>query len=91
MQVILAVLLYTAIAGFFNYLDELRPIFASAPVREGGLGLTTDVLAWSLGFGGIAFMLYSYWGECHIRQAQVVLQLPLSSLLLDAANASIHK
>ena len=49
-------------AAMFNYLDELRPIFAAAPIREGGLGLTTDVLAWCLAFGGVVFIVFSLTG-----------------------------
>lgn len=62
-QVILSLALYTGMAALFNYLDELRPICASAPAKEGGLGLTTDVLAYSLVFGGIIFIVYSYAGD----------------------------
>lgn len=58
----------TALAGYgliafdFNYSDELVPIYASAPPREGGLGFSTSELAPSLSFGGTVLMLWALFG-----------------------------
>ena len=51
------------VAFIFNLLDEVRPIFASAPIEVGGLGLSTNVLSWPLSFGGFCFILFACCGE----------------------------
>ncbi|GAB4814743.1 hypothetical protein N2152v2_001789 [Parachlorella kessleri] len=60
--VLLALGGYGAIAFFYNFSDEVLPIFASAPPGEGGLGFTTSQLAPSLSFGGITLMLWALFG-----------------------------
>lgn len=43
----------------FNYLDELTPLFASAPTLRGGLGMPESQFAIPLTVSGVALMLYS--------------------------------
>ncbi|EIE19491.1 MFS general substrate transporter [Coccomyxa subellipsoidea C-169] len=57
-QVLLALASYGVVAFLFNLLDEVRPIFASAPIRDGGLGMSTHLLSWPLSFGGLSFILF---------------------------------
>ena len=57
-QVLLALVGYAIVSFLFNLLDEVRPIFASAPIEDGGLDMTTEALAWPLSFGGLSFILY---------------------------------
>ncbi len=64
LQVLLALACYAIVSFLFNLLDEVRPIFASAPIEDGGLNMTTEALAWSLSFGGVSFILYVCLGEC---------------------------
>ena len=59
---ILALGTYMIVAFLFNLLDEVRPVFASAPVEVGGLGLSTNVLSWPLSFGGLCFILFACLG-----------------------------
>ncbi|KAK9796255.1 hypothetical protein WJX73_006157 [Symbiochloris irregularis] len=56
---LIAVAGYGCIAFSYNLCDEMVPIFASAPLHSGGLGLTTTQLAVPLGLGGIAIILWS--------------------------------
>lgn len=58
LQVLLALASYGVVAFLFNLLDEVRPIFASAPIRDGGLGMSTHLLSWPLSFGGLSFILF---------------------------------
>ncbi len=63
MQVLMALFLYFLIVFFANMLEELTPIYASAPVRQGGLGLPLNLLAWPLTAAGgvlVVFTLYGY-------------------------------
>ncbi|BDA43547.1 Uncharacterized membrane protein YCR023C at N-terminal half [Coccomyxa sp. Obi] len=57
-QVILALASYGVVAFLFNLLDEVRPIFASAPIEDGGLAMSTHLLSWPLSFGGLSFILF---------------------------------
>ncbi len=50
------------IAFLFNVMEEVLPIFASAAVVQGGLGLTPSQLAPSLSFGGVVLMVYALKG-----------------------------
>lgn len=50
------------IAFYYSMLDELVPIFASAPAGEGGLGLSTAQFAPSLTFGGFVLMAWALAG-----------------------------
>lgn len=50
------------IAFLFNVMEEVLPIFASAAVAEGGLGLTPAQLAPSLSFGGVVLCVYALKG-----------------------------
>lgn len=65
LQVLLALGTYMIVAFIFNLLDEVRPIFASAPVEVGGLALSTNVLSWPLSFGGLCFILFACLGRFH--------------------------
>ncbi|PRW58585.1 glucuronokinase 1 isoform A [Chlorella sorokiniana] len=53
---------YGLIAFLFNVMEEVLPIFASAAVAQGGLGLTPAQLAPSLSFGGIVLCVYALKG-----------------------------
>lgn len=57
---------YGVVAFLFNLLDEVRPIFASAPIEDGGLALPTDVLSWPLSFGGLSFILFVCLGKAPV-------------------------
>lgn len=57
-QVLLALASYGVVAFLFNLLDEVRPIFASAPIEDGGLSMPTHLLSWPLSFGGLSFILF---------------------------------
>lgn len=50
------------IAFLFNVMEEVLPIFGSAAVAQGGLGLTPAQLAPSLSFGGIVLCVYALKG-----------------------------
>lgn len=50
---------YALSAYLTNFLDELAPIYASAPFKVGGLQLPTIKLAWSLSFGGVCVVVIS--------------------------------
>lgn len=72
---------------FMNYLDELAPIFASAPQSAGGLGMPENEFAWPLTFGGVVLMLYSLffypqnqkrWGQLNSCKIGLVLSIPAS-------------
>ena len=43
-------------------MEEVLPIFASAAVAQGGLGLTPAQLAPSLSFGGVVLCVYALKG-----------------------------
>lgn len=53
---------YGLTAFVFIVLDELTPLFVSAPVSSGGLGLPTAQLAAPLSFGGLALLLWAWRG-----------------------------
>ena len=53
---------YALVAFCFILLDELTPIFASAPVAQGGLGWSTASLAAPLSFGGAVLIVWALWG-----------------------------
>ena len=74
LQVVLALGTYMIVAFIFNLLDEVRPIFASAPIEVGGLGLSTNVLSWPLSFGGLCFILFACVGEAVVRTIACALQ-----------------
>lgn len=61
-RVMTALLGYGLIAFFFNILDEITPIFASAGVADGGLGFSPSQLAPSLMFGGLMLMTWALRG-----------------------------
>ena len=62
-QVLLALGGYAIVSLLFNLLDEVRPIFASAPIEDGGLNMTTEAIAWPLSFGGLSFIMYVCLGK----------------------------
>jgi MFS family permease len=87
---------YGSTAALFNLIDELLPVFASAPTAAGGLGLSPSHLAAALGVGGAALIVAARWGyrAIHARigtlacaraglggAAPLCLLLPLPSLL----------
>jgi MFS family permease len=90
---------YGTVAFLFNLLDELVPLFASAPASVGGLGLAPAALALPLAAGGVALIAWSQLGY-HVLAARVgtvaaaklglgpaaplALLLPLPSLLAPA-------
>ncbi|KAK9804936.1 hypothetical protein WJX73_000733 [Symbiochloris irregularis] len=53
---------YAAIMFAFNTLDELTPLYASAPVAKGGLGLSSDKLAWPICISGAVLVLWALFG-----------------------------
>ena len=61
-RVVTALLGYGLIAFFYNILDEITPIFASARVADGGLGFSPSQLAPSLMFGGLVLMTWALRG-----------------------------
>lgn len=68
-QTLLTLCGYTLCAFFYNLVDEMVPIFASAPLRVKGLALTTTQLAIPLAFGGSSIILWSLFGYPHLRAA----------------------
>ena len=79
-QVLLALGTYMIVAFLFNLLDEVRPVFASAPVEVGGLGLSINVLSWPLSFGGLCFILFACFGR-HLLCAHSSERQDLSSCI----------
>ena len=57
-SVILSILGYASIAFCFILLDELIPIFASAPPEQGGLGFSPSKLSGPLAFGGVVLVVW---------------------------------
>jgi len=62
MNVLLALGGYASIAFCFIMLDELIPIFASAPKEEGGLDFSPSELSGPLAFGGLVLVLWILFG-----------------------------
>ena len=58
---------YSMIAFSYNLVDEMVPIFASAPLRNGGLGLSTTQLAVPLMVGGSSIVAWSLLGYPRLR------------------------
>ena len=58
---------YSTIAFSYNIVDELVPIYASAPVESGGLALSTSQLAVPLAAGGAAIITWSLLGYPWLR------------------------
>ena len=80
-QVLLALVGYAIVSFLFNLLDEVRPIFASAPIEAGGLDMSTEALAWPLSFGGLSFILYvCLGGSVRICRAAWELATPIIML-----------
>jgi len=94
---------YGSTAALFNLIDELLPVFASAPLAAGGLGLTPAELAAALGVGGAALIVVARWGyrAIHVRVGTLAcaraglggavplcLALPLPSLLPGGGSSS---
>jgi hypothetical protein len=61
-NVLLALEGYASIAFCFIMLDELIPIFASAPKEEGGLDFSPSELSGPLAFGGLVLVLWILFG-----------------------------
>ena len=62
MQVLLPLILYFMVVFFCNMLEELTPIYASAPTRQGGLGLPLNLLAWPLSVAGAVLVVFTLYG-----------------------------
>lgn len=62
MQVLLPLILYFMVVFFANMLEELTPIYASAPTRQGGLGLPLNLLAWPLSVAGAVLVVFTLYG-----------------------------
>ena len=61
-NVLLALSGYALIAFCYIIMDELVPIFASAPVSEGGLAFSTKKLSGPLSFGGVVLIIWMLVG-----------------------------
>jgi MFS family permease len=61
-NVVLCLSGYALIAFCFILLDELIPIYASAPVIDGGLGFPTSKLSSPLAFGGFILVIWALFG-----------------------------
>eukprot|EP00887_Chlorella_sp_A99_P008220 scaffold12.g8220.t1 len=94
---------YALIAFLFSMVEELVPIYASAPLPEGGLGLSTTQLAPPLAFSGVVLMAWSLVGYPWLARAvgtmrscrvglwhviPVVLALPAVSLVAARPTAT---
>ena len=60
---------YGSTAFLFNLVDELLPLWASAPPSVGGLGLSPAALAAPLAVGGAALIAWSQLGYIHLQKA----------------------
>ncbi|EFJ50590.1 hypothetical protein VOLCADRAFT_103803 [Volvox carteri f. nagariensis] len=80
-QVLLTVLGYGATALIFCAIDELFPIFASAPRSSGGLGLREEQIAPPLMFFGAVLMPYSLYGYPPLQRHVGTLRLTRVGLL----------
>lgn len=58
---------YCSIAFSYNLVDEMMPIYASAPIHVGGLELSTSQLAIPLAAGGAAIISWSLLGYPWLR------------------------
>ncbi|KAI8462328.1 MAG: hypothetical protein J3K34DRAFT_462986 [Monoraphidium minutum] len=88
-QVVLAVLGYGAVCLLFSCLDEVVPIFASAPVAEGGLGMEEADLAVPLALNGGCLILFSLLGYPPLQRAFGTLPVSRAGLLGAAAVATL--
>lgn len=104
-QVLLAIAGYGFTALVFAAFDETTPIFASAPIDEGGLDMEEVQLAGPLAFGGFILMLWSVWGYPkmqkrygtlkvafigHFASVGVCFLVPSSSLVVRSSPAAAH-
>ena len=62
MQVVRMLGGYVSLALWFNMIDEVLPMYASAPRSQGGLGLPASVLSLPLATGGLALVAFSLLG-----------------------------
>ena len=60
---------YGSTAFLFNLVNELLPLWASAPPAVGGLGLSPAALAAPLAVGGAALIAWSQLGYMHLQKA----------------------
>jgi hypothetical protein len=67
-QVVLSVLGYGAVCLLFICLDEVTPIYASAPLAEGGLALKEAALAGPLVANGAVLIAFSLWAYPWLQQ-----------------------
>ena len=72
--VVQALVGYGLIAYGFIQLDELGPLFASAPQKEGGLGFTPRQLTPSLALSGAALMLWTVTGFPYLTNAYGIMK-----------------
>ncbi|CAL8469413.1 g8954 [Coccomyxa elongata] len=88
---------YASIAFLMNFLEELTPIFASAPYDKGGLNFKPDEVALPVSFAGLGLILFSLLAYQRIQKRlgclacakigltvaiPMVLLIPMPSLLV---------
>ncbi|GBF96387.1 MFS general substrate transporter [Raphidocelis subcapitata] len=83
--VLSALLGYSAVCLLFCALDELTPIFASAPRGSGGLGMSEAALAAPLAFGGAVLIAFSLLGYPPLQRLFGTLAVAHGGLVLAAA------
>ncbi|GLC73711.1 hypothetical protein PLESTF_001411000 [Pleodorina starrii] len=79
-QIVLTILGYGAVALIFCAVDEVFPIFASAPLTSGGLGMREDQIAPPLMFFGAVLMPYSLYGYPPLQRVVGTLRLTRAGL-----------
>ena len=77
-------LLFLQVAFSYNLLDELLPLYASAPIRLGGLLLPANLLAVPLMTSGPVMMIFSIWVLPPIQRRFSILTTMRFSLLIAA-------
>ena len=84
LQTIMTLAGYGMIAFTYNLVDEMMPIYASAPLVSGGLALSTSELAVPLAAGGSAIILWSLLGYPWLRSKLGTKNTCRSGLLCSA-------
>ncbi|KAK9841098.1 hypothetical protein WJX84_008471 [Apatococcus fuscideae] len=88
-KVLLPLILYFIVVFFANMLEELTPIYASAPTRQGGLGLPLNLLAWPLSVAGAALVVFTLYGYPSFQARVGVLACCGSGILLNIPAALV--
>ncbi|KAK9799374.1 hypothetical protein WJX73_005735 [Symbiochloris irregularis] len=82
------------VALSWNFLDELTPIFVSAPTKQRGLGLPLEAFTYPVIFGGVILVIYSLLlfpvyqkavGPLHAVKVGLIGGLPCSVLVPAAS------